>query len=66
MDLLLFYTYFSDVDKCQDNQFTCTNRQCVAFSKTCDGMNDCGDYSDEVIPCSGTYSTQAIILISNP
>ena len=38
---------------CHQNQFTCSNNQCIADSKTCNGVNDCGDYSDEILPCSG-------------
>lgn len=28
--------------------FECTNKKCIDFKKTCDGNNDCGDFSDEV------------------
>ena len=52
----IFIFDISDVDQCLQNQFTCTNRMCVANSKTCDGSNDCGDFSDEIVPCSGKYS----------
>ena len=38
---------------CEKNQFTCSNKRCVKSSSTCDGVNDCGDNSDEIIPCSG-------------
>ena len=43
----------SEVEKCPLNQFTCGNKRCVSNSKTCDGVNDCGDHSDEIVPCSG-------------
>ena len=38
---------------CMENQFTCANKRCIPSSRTCDGMNDCGDYTDELSPCSG-------------
>ena len=38
---------------CPEYQFTCKNKRCVANSKKCDGNNDCGDFSDEIYPCSG-------------
>ena len=42
--------------KCPRNQFTCQNNRCVAESKTCDGINDCGDYSDETTLCKGKFA----------
>ena len=39
--------------KCDENQFTCSNNRCIASSRICNGMDDCGDKSDEIIPCSG-------------
>ena len=51
-----FFIHILGMQVCLQNQFTCNNKQCIATSKTCDGVNDCGDYSDEILPCSGiTY-----------
>ncbi|NXI59192.1 CFAI factor, partial [Chloroceryle aenea] len=33
---------------CSDSEFHCVNKKCVPLSKTCDGINDCGDLSDEL------------------
>ena len=38
---------------CPMNQFRCNNGTCIPISWACDGVNDCGDSSDEIIPCSG-------------
>jgi len=39
--------------ECRDViEFRCDNGRCVASMLTCDGQNDCGDYSDEIRPCS--------------
>ncbi|XP_051250961.1 complement factor I isoform X2 [Dicentrarchus labrax] len=32
-------------DECD---FTCVNRKCVSLNQTCDGVDDCGDRSDEM------------------
>lgn len=35
------------VKTCEDTQFNCTNKNCVAATEVCDDTNDCGDWSDE-------------------
>lgn len=32
---------------CDDNQFKCNNGRCISSNRKCNGMNDCGDLSDE-------------------
>ena len=39
--------------ECPSSTFKCRNKRCVKISSTCDGVNDCGDNSDETIPCAG-------------
>ena len=34
-------------DYCQSNEFQCDNGACIPQTYTCDGYDDCGDYSDE-------------------
>lgn len=37
---------------CGNNQFHCSlNNLCIDQSRQCDGINDCGDWSDEVLNC---------------
>uniref|UniRef100_A0A8C5U251 Complement factor I n=1 Tax=Malurus cyaneus samueli TaxID=2593467 RepID=A0A8C5U251_9PASS len=33
---------------CSDWEFQCVNKKCISLKKTCDGINDCGDLSDEL------------------
>jgi hypothetical protein len=37
---------------CQISEFMCNNRRCVSAEKYCDGIDDCGDGSDEPRFCS--------------
>ncbi|XP_077156742.1 complement factor I [Paroedura picta] len=39
------YTTFRE---CNVNEFRCVNRKCIPSDKTCNGINDCGDLSDEL------------------
>ncbi|XP_035675448.1 complement component C6-like [Branchiostoma floridae] len=34
-------------DSCGEEKFTCQNKRCIPKIQTCNGDNDCGDYSDE-------------------
>ncbi|CAI5784511.1 complement factor I [Podarcis lilfordi] len=34
--------------ECSPKEFRCVNRKCILSFKTCNGVNDCGDLSDEV------------------
>ncbi|NXL95445.1 CFAI factor, partial [Alectura lathami] len=36
------------VRECSSGEFNCANDKCISLSKTCDGINDCGDLSDEL------------------
>ncbi|ELU13130.1 hypothetical protein CAPTEDRAFT_202568 [Capitella teleta] len=37
---------------CSDSQFTCDNGFCLSKSLTCNGVDDCGDSSDEAHVCA--------------
>ncbi|XP_031452814.1 complement factor I [Phasianus colchicus] len=34
--------------ECSASEFHCANDKCISVTKTCDGINDCGDLSDEL------------------
>ena len=40
---------------CAKNQFLCDNKKCVPENWKCNGVNDCGDNSDEIdVICKGS------------
>lgn len=34
---------------CPSDFFHCENNRCIANTRVCDGLNSCGDYSDEIL-----------------
>ena len=38
---------------CTDDSFTCANRKCIPADLKCDGVDHCGDNSDETYGCIG-------------
>ncbi|XP_064455774.1 uncharacterized protein LOC135366787 [Ornithodoros turicata] len=45
---LVVTSYTDAIDgKCPDRGFRCDNNRCIFFRYTCDGVNNCGDNSDE-------------------
>ena len=49
--------------KCED-QFECNNDRCVELSAKCDGINDCGDWTDESkLLCGGELDLTEISLV---
>ena len=67
MGLLTFLTikvidYISGLGTCPETTFRCQNKRCVFQSRVCDGNDDCGDSSDEIIGCSGKKSFKLITM----
>jgi Low-density lipoprotein receptor domain class A len=54
----LTYIYCVEKEKCSDDDFQCSNGQCIDKQFECDGQNDCGDGSDEV-GCKESKSREA-------
>lgn len=47
-----------DQPKCSDSEFTCSEKQCIPYEVTCDGIYHCSDKSDEdPIYCSMSWSS---------
>lgn len=40
---------------CSPNEFKCKRGNCVSMDRTCDFVDDCGDYSDEILPTCSSY-----------
>ena len=46
---------FLTVSECNPfSEMTCNNGRCVTTDVKCDGVNNCGDYTDE-LKCGGMY-----------
>lgn len=44
--------YYLAAMTCKSDEFLCANNHsCIPKHKMCDGVNDCGDYSDESQQC---------------
>lgn len=60
---MITFCFFSLLEKsCNTNEFPCANGACIAMmdekerNLMCNGVDDCGDNSDETTVCSGTLN----------
>ena len=52
-----WYSKFKD-ESCDEDEFSCANQKCIPISWKCNGIDDCGDNSDEIKGCECTISNQ--------
>lgn len=45
------------INSCGEQEFTCSNQQCVSVTKICDLQSDCQDGSDEDVKNCGMCSS---------
>ena len=61
----MFSTLFFFVEICRGDSFHCKNKQCIARSLHCNGIEECGDGSDEPWSCPGSINVNDILKNAN-
>lgn len=57
--------FITDTRVCPEKYFLCTNRRCIETGRHCNGIDDCGDNSDELNCASGTACPAGHFACSN-
>ena len=45
--MFVYFTSKATSSSCRSTEFSCDNKRCIRIGSTCNGVDDCGDYSDE-------------------
>lgn len=53
--------FFLENTTCKPGDYQCANGQCIAASWQCDGEDDCGDKSDELL--CGTFIQEQLMVV---
>ena len=48
-DFVLILTSYRPSDNCRESEISCGTKQCISSTFLCDGHNNCGDNSDEIL-----------------
>jgi len=63
-DISTLTSFSSCCTACSDGEFQCVNKKCISLNKTCDGINDCGDLSDELCCRGNNFLSRLFQIIS--
>nr|XP_033811976.1 complement factor I [Geotrypetes seraphini] len=58
---------YTESTVCEDHKFNCVNGKCLEPESACDGINDCGDLSDELCctECTNSFHCSSDVCIPN-
>jgi len=45
--MFVYFIFKGTSSSCRPTEFSCDNKRCIRKGSACNGVDDCGDYSDE-------------------